>query len=1254
MPNETIKQQIQFALARFGSGRLADNARDLFGVLGYRSDKTVRLASSSPQAFVGAFDVDTKFNAANALFDQWASADLLFQLTTDEVAHAEQRALFEAHGATDRNIAQSYLFLAVGLHGEAYSRTHLAAITRAVNKIFKQPALILFKHGVTLTLAVIDHRPDKREQEKDVLEKVTLIKDIRLASPHRAHIEILADLALDQLRARFDITNWVQLHDAWRKTLDTSELNKRFFREIANWYFWAQSKVKFPKGAGKNDAERNAISVIRLLTRLIFVWFVKEKNLIPDELFDEKDLRGFVNLEGLDKSTYYKAILQNLFFGTLNTEMGTRAFRHQPKTGQRADDYMAHNRYRYEKLFKKPDEFLKLCAPVPFLNGGLFECLDKSEDERVDGFSDRPDNELVVPDELFFGKEREIDLNETFGTTNKRYKVRGLIHTFEHYKFTVDENTPIEEEIALDPELLGKVFENLLAAYDENTGVTARKQTGSFYTPREIVNYMVDESLIACLNPKGLGDPSGLRNLLAYNDEPHGFSDDEIARLIAAIDALKALDPASGSGAFPMGLLHKLVYVLRKLDPDNSQWKALQIARANAIEDAKERESELADIEDAFANEADYARKLYVIQNCLYGVDIQPIAVQIAKLRCFISLIVDDKVDETKPNRGIRPLPNLETKFVAAHSLIGIDRPPQEDKPKQTESVPPGLAKKYDELITVFQQYRKVSPTAQKKYLAEGEALAEEINRALQDRLGFEPLNANWIFTTARSVDDLIDKLPGAKRAEQANQTAFRTTEIEEKEKELAAVRRRHFRARTRKTKEECRKQDEKLRAEIAALLKKDGWGDDTAKKLAAWNPYDQNTAAEFFDAEWMFDVREGFDIVIGNPPYVSYGLRNAQTMSSEEKERFHVAFPDSAEYKISLYALFIDMSIRLSKQENGVQSLIVPDSFLLGMYFSKVRKLILKQTRIREILWIPNGVFESVVGYSVIYFFQRALSSKGNSVIVKSAVSSEQVANRSFQSFTYPQAYFERTALNRFRLFFNAWDKAFVEKIEDRGEVALSELAKITTGVRSKVGKDSVVAKTKKGPKWKRGITSSGQVLPYAVAWDGDWLNIDGNILFAGGWDAEYVEKPKVMIRQTGDSIIAGIDLENLYHLNNVHTCAPLEGKGNVYFIAALLNSKLMNKYYHLVSLEEGRPLAQTDIETLEKLPIPQTNSQQQKPIIALVDRILAAKRKDLDADTSEPALSEVEGWEREIDARVYQLYGLTEEEIKVVEGKG
>ena len=234
------------------------------------------------------------------------------------------------------------------------------------------------------------------------------------------------------------------------------------------------------------------------------------------------------------------------------------------------------------------------------MNGGLFECLDKPHPTQKgrmggeviiyeDGFSDRPDNELVVPDYIFFGLENDVDLSGEYGSKNKAYKhikVKGLINILKSYKFTVAENTPIEEDVALDPELLGKVFENLLASYNPETKTTARKQTGSFYTPREIVSYMVDESLIAYLKTKLEDYPDKkeldikLHKLLAYDDiQP--FEDEKIIlQIINAIDAVKILDPAVGSGAFPMGTLQKMVHLLHKLDPNNTNWFDLQLEKA--------------------------------------------------------------------------------------------------------------------------------------------------------------------------------------------------------------------------------------------------------------------------------------------------------------------------------------------------------------------------------------------------------------------------------------------------------------------------------------------------------------------------------------------------------------------------------------------------------------------------------------------------------------------------------------------------
>lgn len=168
---------------------------------------------------------------------------------------------------------------------------------------------------------------------------------------------------------------------------------------------------------------------------------------------------------------------------------------------------------------------------------------------------------------------------------------------------------------------------------------------------------------------------AALRELLSYSADSHSLCDHDVEILINAIDSCKVLDPACGSGAFPMGVLHKLVHVIHKLDPRNARWKKRQIHKARQIDDPSLRDRAVADIEEAFeANDLDYGRKLFLIENCIYGIDIQPIAVQIAKLRFFISLIIDERPGAERENLGIRSLPNLETKFVAADSLIALER----------------------------------------------------------------------------------------------------------------------------------------------------------------------------------------------------------------------------------------------------------------------------------------------------------------------------------------------------------------------------------------------------------------------------------------------------------------------------------------------------------------------------------------------------------------------------------------------------
>lgn len=547
-----IKQKIENVIKNFSSENLFDNSITLFNSLGYNTSRQSRLDYPTYKEFEKNFleqndkIIDLEKFKAKAQTDNWEKIELLFQLTDAEMI--SQGDIFDT-GKFDDTIINAYLFFAIELKPGDYNRTTFSDITRQLNRTFYMPVMLVFKYNNHITLSIIKRRLHKTDESRDVLEKVTLIKDINTKKPHRAHIEILFDLSLEELRKKHPITNFAELQKAWQKTLDSSELNKKFYSQIATWYFWAIENVEFPDGLEKSRDIRNATACIRLLTRLIFVWFIKEKSVIPNALFQKEILKqilkNFTNPESSDATIFYKAILQNLFFATLSTEKDKRKSRSEKWRKGRNIDFGNQYVYRYETLVSEPGKWKALFADIPFLNGGLFENLDnKNKRIMVDGFSEEKRNNLKVPDFLFFSAEKNIDLNKTFDTKGKNYKVKGLLEILNQYKFTIAENTPIEEEIALDPELLGKVFENLLASFNPETQTTARKQTGSFYTPREIVDYMVDESLknslshiVSCKleNTTSEDIKTGLDILFAYTEKEHAFNDKEIKEVVKAV-----------------------------------------------------------------------------------------------------------------------------------------------------------------------------------------------------------------------------------------------------------------------------------------------------------------------------------------------------------------------------------------------------------------------------------------------------------------------------------------------------------------------------------------------------------------------------------------------------------------------------------------------------------------------------------------------------------------------------------------------
>ncbi|HOG93786.1 MAG TPA: hypothetical protein PLE80_09465, partial [Opitutaceae bacterium] len=253
---QTLREQIQTALGAFGSQPLIDASLGLLATLGYQSERRMKLRSNTADGFCGTFDRAKTLTPERALLADWQTVEFLFQLTDAEVqsaTHAIAELPFDSTGRFDGAEINSFLFLAVELRpaaartgeqqGQHYTRTELAGAVRALNRLFDMPVLLVFKHGVSVFLGIIHRRLSKRDQSRDVLEKVTLIKDIAFADPIRAHVEILHDFALPNLATDFGVHNFVALHAAWQKRLGSYALSKDFYREIADWYFWAHHLV---------------------------------------------------------------------------------------------------------------------------------------------------------------------------------------------------------------------------------------------------------------------------------------------------------------------------------------------------------------------------------------------------------------------------------------------------------------------------------------------------------------------------------------------------------------------------------------------------------------------------------------------------------------------------------------------------------------------------------------------------------------------------------------------------------------------------------------------------------------------------------------------------------------------------------------------------------------------------------------------------------------------------------------------------
>ena len=942
--------------------------------------------------------------------------------------------------------------------------------------------------------------------------------------------------------------------------------------------------------------------------------------------------------------SYYRAVLQNLFFATLNTEIEKRRF----SKGTR-NDHRNFSVYRYKGQMSHPDRLVALFGRTPFINGGLFDCLDNFKGAnrggyRIDCFSDEHYDKLSIPNKLFFHDER------------------GLISLLKHYKFTVEENTPIEQEVALDPELLGKVFENLLAAYNPETGETVRKQTGSYYTPRAIVDYMVEEALVATLTQQVSPTNQNtelweeeLRYLFDYaqvcDDASEWFDDDEKDRIVGAISELKILDPAVGSGAFPMSVLHKLTLALRRLDPDNRRWKQLQEKHAGqrasgvfSTQDDKTRRAKLLEIDETFKRyrDSDFGRKLYLIQYGIYGVDIQPVACQIAKLRFFISLAIEQEPDRDASNFGIKPLPNLETRFVAANTLIGLELSEtrlllQEDSVQQLIKEIEGIREKH--FLTNNRQ-RKLDLEEQE----------DEFRKRLKQELEIQ--RAKWVEVQQREIGRKVDKLPKPEQREQLREVEQK--KYEERKKEFDS-------------------------------------GFEDARKIAGWKPYDQNASAGWFDPEWMFGIANGFDVVIGNPPYVQLQKNRGQLG--------HLYAPCNFDTFIrtgDIYCLFYERANQLLK-EGGHLCFISSNKWMRAAYGRKLRDYFIKHTQPIQLLDMGPDVFDATVDTNILLLQsvlpESSMAFKAAAIksdFDKQAGSIAQYLNDNGMSMEMPAKAEPWAILSPAELSLKrkleeigkplqVWDvNIYRGIITGCNEAFVIDECKRNELIAQDPKSTEIIKPLLRGRDIRRYHVRQARIYVLATGYDLDVPNkypavynhlktvgeqiesgeikAKGKGLFsrddqgANWWNLRACnyysdfEKEKIVWQEMVSQGTFLVDRNRCYSLD---TTRILTGRDLVYLVG-ILNSRFFlfafKNYYaggHL-----GLKGVRFKSEFMKRFPVPPITEANQHLVAKIeerVDEILVAKRTNPNADTT--------ALENEIDQIVYSLYDLTPEEIAIVE---
>lgn len=918
---------------------------------------------------------------------------------------------------------------------------------------------------------------------------------------------------------------------------DFNDLISRFNVEIVTKEFFGQYKDLFERlskylskdHAFQVFASRNGIDTNnftkKLLGQIVFLYFLQRKGWLGAKRGEhisngEKNfMRNYFNRARMERKHYFNDFLEPLFYSALN---------------QRPDK--AGSFYR--------DEF---GCQIPFLNGGLFEPINNYKWQ---------EEFLHIPDEIFSSNPDNPEQGN------------GILDIFDLYNFTVDESDPTDKEVSVDPEMLGKVFENLL---EENL----RQGKGTYYTPREIVNYMCEESLINYLAAEtGLSiNDIHKQYFPSYNtlgDEEFAVRDVGISRkIIESLKSIKVVDPACGSGAFLVGMLQRITILRLEL------------------------EQRMKLLGESDVNPSDYTIKKETIQNCIYGVDIDPSAIDIAKLRLWLSLVVDYDLEE------IEPLPNLDYKIMQGNSLLEeLVLGDTQIKLFDYKSIQQAIGSKRmknlfeeDQQVALFddvqkEQILKNMKSLQLKYFSQSDAIEKKKIRGAIEKIEHELIETS-VKTEVENLNTQrinIRTIPGIGLLPE---DIKRLDKISSKENQILAV------------------LDE---------LKRTG-----TKPFFLWHLH-------FAD---VFEEKGGFDVVIANPPYGADINKNEQAVL--KKKLVDTKNNNSA-------AVFIDFGKNVLLNENGTLSYIVPKSLLFSeLWFDLVKALIGKVSILVDV----EKAFEKVLLEQVVFLYGQSASTDSyyaRKFLNNEFIRSTQILNETVSKFKAWLCDVTPSELNIAQRVLDNPKITLLSGIsETKRGIGLQKYLKPIGDVPAIGGKNI----------FRYGFSGcKGYLLNKDLSSNKSKLAFMNQPKIMSQNIVAHVQNPNPHL-----IIIAAYDergeIITLDTVNNTIVNSEYDPK----YILAIMNSSFISWYaYRFIYCAAIRTM-HFDSYYVGKIPILKIDKEKQKDLVDIVNKIMKVT-KSKESLSNPDILLQVKEYSKQIDQIVYKLYDLTPEEIKVVEG--